>query len=38
MKGVTIDIKSAAFPDQFVSDAKKASEGVWNAGGKSNTV
>ena len=26
MKGVTIDIKSAAFPDQFVSDAKKATK------------
>jgi hypothetical protein len=26
MKGITIDIKSAAFPDQFVSDAKKATK------------
>ena len=26
MKGVTIDIKSAAFPDQFVPDAKKATK------------
>ena len=26
MKGVTIDIQSAAFPDQFVSDAKKATK------------
>ena len=26
MKGITIDIKSAAFPDQFVSDSKKATK------------
>ena len=25
MKGVTIDIKSTAFPDQFVSDSKYSS-------------
>jgi len=26
MKGISIDIKSAAFPDQFVSDSKKATQ------------